>query len=149
MARNGFLFTARVGRRPFYPLLVAFAVSCFLGGLATDIAYWRTADVVWADFSDWLVTAGVAIGYLSIVVALIEVIVLRTGRLRRPSWPYAITMVVALILATFNMLVHTRDAWTAVVPWGVTLSAAVVIVALGGGCITRETYEPATEKVTA
>jgi uncharacterized membrane protein len=26
--------------------------------------------------------------------------------------------------------VHTRDAWTSVVPWGLTLSAATVIVLL-------------------
>jgi len=32
-----------------------------------------------------------------------------------------------MILATFNMLIHTRDAWTSVVPWGVTLSAITVV----------------------
>jgi hypothetical protein len=78
-------------------------------------SYWRTADIVWADFSDWLVTVGVIFGYVTLVVALIEIFVLRTGRLYRPNWFFPIGMVVALILATFNMLVHTRDAWTSVV----------------------------------
>jgi uncharacterized membrane protein len=149
MARDGFRSTARIARRPLYPLLVAFAVSCFLGTLATDIAYWRTADMMWADFSDWLVTAGVVVGYVTILVTLIEVLVPRSGRLHRPTWPYAIGNIVTLILATLNMLVHTRDAWTSVVPWGVALSAAAVLVALVTGWVTRGTYTPHGAEVTA
>jgi uncharacterized membrane protein len=149
MARDGFGSNARIGVRPFYPVLVAFAVSCFLGTLATDIAYWRTADMMWADFSDWLVTAGVVVGYVTILVILIEVFGLQSGRLRRPSWLYAIGNIVALILATLNLLVHTRDAWTSVVPSGVILSAAVVVVALVTGWVTRETFAPHSAEVTA
>jgi len=149
MARDGFRSTARIGRRPLYPLLVAFAVSCFLGTLATDIAYWRTGDMMWSDFSDWLVTTGVVVGYVTIFVTLIEVFGLRSRRLRRPTWSYAVGNIVTLILATLDMLVHTRDAWTSVVPWGVVLSAAVVFVALVTGWVTRETYVPHGAEVTA
>jgi uncharacterized membrane protein len=35
-----------------------------------------------------------------------------------------------LILAFFNNLVHTADGWTAVMPWGLTLSALTVLVML-------------------
>jgi uncharacterized membrane protein len=142
------LDSSRVGvRRPFYPLLVAFAVSCLLGTLATDIAYWLTADIMWADFSDWLVTTGVIVGYLTIVVALIEAFAIRSTRLRRRNWAQAIGLVVALVLATLDMLVHTRDAWTSVVPWGVVLSAVVVAVTCVSAWMTRETYDPAGAEV--
>jgi uncharacterized membrane protein len=149
MAHDGFRSNTRMDGRPFYPLLVAFAVSCFLGTLATDIAYWWTADMMWADFSDWLVTTGVVVGYVTILVTLIEVFGLQSGRLHRPTWPYAVGNIVALILATLNMLVHTRDAWTSVVPWGVVLSAVVVVVALVTGWVTRETFAPHSAEVTA
>jgi uncharacterized membrane protein len=128
-------------------MLVAFAASCFFGTLATDIAYWRTADIVWADFSDWLVTVGVIVGYLALVVALVETSALRTPRLYRPLWPFALGMIAGLILATFDMLVHTRDAWTSVVPWGFVLSAAVVVVLIVTGLTTHAIFEPATSKV--
>jgi uncharacterized membrane protein len=131
---------ARNGRGAFYPLLLAFAVTCFVGTLATDLVYWRTANVMWVDFSDWLVTIGVAAGYLTLVVALVEVLLLRKGRLYRPTPLFAIGMVVALVVATFNAFVHTRDAWTSVVPWGVALSAIVVVVALVAGWPSRTTY---------
>jgi uncharacterized membrane protein len=127
---------------------VAFAVSCFLGTLATDIAYWRTADMMWADFSDWLLTVGVIVGYATVVVALIETFAIRSP-LRGATWRYAIGNVVVLILATFNMLVHTRDAWTSVVPWGLVLSAAIVLVLILTGWMTRETYDAAGTAVTA
>src|SRR5215472_6199094 len=95
--------------------------------------------MMWADFSDWLVTAGVVVGYVTILVTLIEVFGPRSAGLRRPTWPYAIGNIVTLILATLNMLVHTRDAWTSVVPWGLVLSATTVVVALVTGWVTRET----------
>ncbi len=141
--------STRIGWRPIYPLLLAFSVSCFIGTLASDIAYWRTADVVWADFSDWLVTVGVIVGYATLAVALIEIFILRSGRRYRPTWLYATGMIVALILATFDTLVHTRDAWTSVVPWGIVLSALVVIVAVVAGWMTRETDEPSVSREPA
>ncbi len=149
MAQEVFDRPVRVRRRPFYPLLLVFAASCFLGALATDLAYWRTADIVWADFSDWLVTVGVIVGYGALVFALIEIFVVRRRSVDRPSWPYALAMIAALILATFDMFVHTRDAWTSVVPWGVLLTAAVVVVVIVAACATRATYEPASETASS
>jgi uncharacterized membrane protein len=131
---------ARNGRRTLYPLLLAFSVACFVGTLATDLVYWRTANMVWADFSDWLVTIGVVAGYATLVVAVVEVFLLRKGRVYRPTPLVAMGMIVALIVATFNAFVHTRDAWTSVVPSGVALSAIVVVVALVAGWATRATY---------
>jgi uncharacterized membrane protein len=80
------------------------------------------------------------------VVALVEVLVVRRGRLDQTAWPFAIGMIVALILATFNMLLHTRDAWTSVVPWGVVLLAVVVIVLVAGWTMI-ETEDENSSKV--
>lgn len=147
MAREYLLSTVRISRRSFYRLLAAFAASCFIGTLATDIAYWATTHMMWADFSAWLLTVGVIVGYVTAVVALIETFVIRSP-LRRPlTWPYAIGGVVALILATVDMLVHSRDAWTSVVPWGLVLSAAIVLVLILTGWMTRETYDAAGTEV--
>jgi uncharacterized membrane protein len=149
MARGDPGSTVRMGRQPFHRGLKALAVSCFIGALATDIAYWGTAEIMWADFSAWLLTVGVIVGYVTIVVALIETFAIRSRLRRRPTWPYAIGNLVALILGTLNMLVHTRDAWTSVVPWGIVLSAAVVVVLILTAWMTRETYDAADAEVTA
>ena len=147
MARNDLRSPVWIGRRPLYRRLAAFAVACFLGTLATDITYWRTANIMWADFSDWLLTVGVIVGYVTVIVALIETFAIRSPlRSRLTAW-YAIGSVVALILATFDMLVHTRDTWTSVVPWGLVLSAAIVLVLILTGLMTWDNYDAASPEV--
>jgi uncharacterized membrane protein len=149
MVHNGLNSVPWVRRRPFYSLLVGFSTACFLGTLASDIAYWQTANILWADFSDWLVTIGVVIGYLTVFVALVEIFAFQAGPLYRPTWLYVTGMIVALVLATFDMLVHTRDAWTSVVPWGVALSAAVVLIILVTTWMTHEAPVAADVEVAA
>ena len=41
---------------------------------------------------------------------------------------HAVTSLVALILAIFNALIHTRDAWTSVWPTGLILSVITVLI---------------------
>jgi uncharacterized membrane protein len=125
--------TARIARHPIHPMLVPFPIVCFVGTLLSDLAYWRTAEITWADFSAWLVTVGVIMGYLAAVAGLIDFISNPLIRAQRPAWPHVIGNVVVLILATLNMLVHSRDAWTSVVPTGLILSLLVVIVLLFTG----------------
>jgi uncharacterized membrane protein len=136
-------------RVPFFPIPLVFAVSCLIGCLATDIAYARTANVMWADFSTWLVTIGVIIGWLSLVVAIIELIAVRSV-FGFPIWPVVIGYIVALLLAALDMLVHTHDAWTSVMPWGLVLSAVVVVILLVAGAFwhaTRTRYAIRTAEV--
>jgi uncharacterized membrane protein len=55
----------------------------------------------------------------------------------------------AAILSIVNVLVHTRDAWTSVVPTGITLSAivaALLLVAGIRGWSATAIREPARER---
>jgi hypothetical protein len=70
----------------------------------------------------------VIFGFLAAIFGLIDFLGSRSIRAQAPAWPHAIAGVVLLNLATLNMFVHSRDAWTSVVPWGLTLSAATVLV---------------------
>jgi uncharacterized membrane protein len=149
VARDDSRSTVRIGRPPFFRGLAAFAASCFVGALASDTAYWRTANMMWADFSAWLLTVGVIVGYVTVAVVLIETFAIRSPLCGRVTWRYALGNLVALILATFDTLVHTRDAWTSVVPWGLVLSAATVLVLILTGRMTRETYDAAGTEVVA
>ena len=38
----------------------------------TDLTYWWSADMMWADFSAWLVTVGVIVGLLAAIFGLID-----------------------------------------------------------------------------
>lgn len=104
---------------------MAVANACFIGTLLTDLTYWRTADMMWADFSAWLLFAGLVMGALAVLAALFD---LFTRRILRTHGAYLLGGLVVLVLSFFNALVHSRDAWTSVVPTGLILSAAAVIV---------------------
>ena len=113
-----------------HPILLPFPIACLVGALLTDVTYWRTTEMMWADFSAWLVSAGVVLGIIVAVIFLFDLVTGRFAGRVAPVWPYAVGGLIALVLAVLNMLIHTRDAWTSVVPWGLALSAATVLLLL-------------------
>ena len=116
------------GGQPTHPILVSFPIAYFTGALVTDLAYWRTAAVLWETFSDWLITAGLIVSGLAAIAFGIDF--LRGKRTRTLAWPHAIGYVLAVLLSLINAFVHSRDGYTAVVPTGLTLSGLVVIILL-------------------
>lgn len=125
--------TARVAGHPIHPMLVPFPIVCFTGALVTDIAYWRTADIMWSNFSAWLLTAGLLMGGLAALAGLIDFLGSRAVRARPPAWPHMVGNLLVLGLSLVNAFVHSRDAWTSVVPTGLFLSAVVVLLMLVTG----------------
>ena len=117
---------ARAGGHSIHRILTPFPVAYFTGALATDLAYWRTAEVMWEAFSAWLITAGLIVACLALIAALID---LATGR-HKAAWARVIGYVLAILLALTNVFVHSRDAYTAVVPTGLLLSGLVVVILL-------------------
>ena len=124
---------AAIDRHPIHPTLVPFPIACFVGTLLTDIAYWRTTNIMWADFSTWLVTTGVILGILAAIAGAIDFFSNGMIRAQAPAWPHVIGNAVALILGILNMFIHSRDGWTSVVPWGLALSAITVLILLFTG----------------
>ena len=125
--------TATLARRPLHPMLIPFPLACFAGGLLTDLTYWGTAEMMWADFSAWLISAGLVLGVLAAIAGMIDFFASRRLRAQGPAWPHALGNILLLGLALLNTFVHSRDAWTSVVPTGLILSALTVAVALVTG----------------
>jgi uncharacterized membrane protein len=125
--------TARLAGRPIHALLVPIPLVCFVATLITDVVYWQTAAMLWADMSAWLLVVGLVVAVFAVIAGLIDF--LGDSRIRelRPAWIHVLGNVVALILSIFNALIHTRDAYTSVVPTGLVLSALVVLILLVTG----------------
>ena len=109
-------------------MLVPVPIVCFIGALLTDIAYAATAEIMWADFSAWLLVVGLIIGVLAAIAGLVDFLSNPAIRALAPAWLHLAGNLVALVLAFFNALIHTRDAWTSVVPTGLALSIIVVLI---------------------
>jgi uncharacterized membrane protein len=117
----------RTAPHPMVRLLVSFPIACFCGALATDCVYAGTSNFMWADFSDWLLAAGMTMGVLAAIVGTVNLIANRRTR-ARPSAALIIGSLLVLVVGLFDNLVHSRDAWTSVVPLGLALSALVVVL---------------------
>ena len=70
----------------------------------------------------------VIIGVLAAIAGVIDFLSNRLIRSQRPAWPHMLGNLLVLVLSTFNVFVHSRDAWTSVVPTGLVLSAIVALI---------------------
>jgi uncharacterized membrane protein len=125
--------TASIAGHPLHPMLVPIPITCFVGTLLTDVAYACTADRQWAVFSSWLLAAGLVGAALAAVAGVIDFLGERRIRRLKAAWIHAVGNVTAVVLSLINLFVHSRDAWTSVVPWGLILSAIVVLILLVTG----------------
>ncbi|MBB2969876.1 DUF2231 domain-containing protein [Mesorhizobium sp. RMAD-H1] len=134
--------TARIAGHPIHPLLVPFPIVCFILTFLTDVAYWWTGEMFWANASAWLISTGVIMGLLAGIAGLIDFLGNPLIRAQAPAWPHMLGNLLVLILAFFNMLIHSRDGWTSVVPTGLILSGLTVLLLLvtgwlGGSLVYR------------
>lgn len=130
---------AVIARHPLHSFLAAFPTACFTLTLLTDIAYWRSSNLMWKHFSEWLLLAGLIGGVLALAAGLIDYMMRRRMRVSASPWPYFVGSIAVLILAALNSFVHSGDGWTAVVPAGLIISAVTVIVMLVSDWIGRTT----------
>lgn len=115
---------------PLHTILAAYPIACFTGAFLADIVYAETADMQWANFSVWLITIGIAMGVLAAIAGIVAYLIFRRGRLRRPAWPHTVGNALVLLLSIVNAFVHSRDAYTSVVPTGLILSGIVAVLVL-------------------
>ena len=125
--------TAKIAGHPLHPILVPIPITCFVGTLVTDIVYARTFDMQWANMSAWLLTIGLIVSVLVVIVGLIDFLCERRIRALRAAWIHALGNALALVLSIFNAFIHSRDAYTSVVPQGLILSSVVVLILIVTG----------------
>ena len=108
---------------PIHATLTSFPIACFTLTVVTDVIYVQTANLLWLHFSEWLLLAGLVFGVPALILQAIDLFIVRN---RRP-WLPLLSGLVVLLLAAINSFVHTADGWTAVVPYGLSLSVATVV----------------------
>lgn len=117
--------------RPIHPLhaiILAFPFPLFLGALISDIAYWRTFEIQWSNFAQWLNAGGLLVGALALLWALVYAFGNRRTGNRRPLL-YFLFLLAAWILGLINAFAHSQDAW-AIMPEVLWYSALSTLLAL-------------------
>jgi uncharacterized membrane protein len=110
--------TAQIAGHPIHAMLVPIPIVCFIGAFITDVVYWRTAAMMWANMSAWFLTVGLIVSIFVVLAGLIDFFGDRRVRSLRAAWIHGLGNGLALILSIVNAFVHSRDAYTSVVPTG-------------------------------
>ena len=113
-----------------HPFFISLGGTLLMAALFTDFMYSSNGLMQWSNFSAWLIVGGLVLALVSAIILLAEAVSGRAGTIR---WLDFILLAVAAVLSILNVLVHTRDAWTSVVPTGITLSAIVTVLLLVAG----------------
>lgn len=124
---------ASVAGHPLHVMLVPIPIACFVGTLLTDTVYWRSQNLQWATFSDWLISVGTVMAALAALFGIIDFFSERRIRALETAWIHGVGNVLVLGLAVVNAFVHSRDGYTSVVPTGLILSALTVLILLVTG----------------
>ena len=123
---------AVTARHPILSLLLPIPIVCFVGALLTDLSYVNSGgNLLWVNFSSWLIAAGLVFGGIAIVFLLVD------GIRGSVSWLPFLLVGSAWVVEFHNALIHARDGWTAVVPTGMILSIIGVVLILAGGWLSR------------
>ncbi|WP_410217950.1 DUF2231 domain-containing protein [Paracoccus sp. (in: a-proteobacteria)] len=113
--------------------LTHFSAAFFALTLLTDWAYMQTTVLMWQDFSSWLLFFGLVAGGFAVLLWVIGV----ATRQMRPVWGVVLLHALVLIAAFVNSLIHAGDGWTAIVPWGIGMSALTCLLMLAAALLSR------------
>jgi len=123
-------------RHPIYSLFLPVPVVCFVGALITDLSYLNSGgNLLWVNFSTWLIAAGLVFGVIALIILLIDAI---RGSAARLAFGL---LLAAWIVEFINSLVHARDGWTAVAGTGLILSFIGTLLVLVAGWLSRRAVE--------
>jgi uncharacterized membrane protein len=116
-----------IASHPLHAIAVNFPIAYLSGALATDLAFWWTADPFWARASLWLIGAGFFIGSIAAVFGMLEFLLVSEIRQFVSSWSHFLAGVTLLGLASVNWWARLEDAGAAILPWGLFLSAVTAV----------------------
>lgn len=108
-----------------HPGFIGAGAALLIAAFVTDAMYYKNSIWLWANFSAWLIVFGLVVALVAAIFLVIDAV---TGRAGRVHWLEFILVAAAALLSLLNAFVHSRDAWTSVVPQGIVLSAVVAVL---------------------
>jgi len=110
-----------------FDLLNPIPFGFFVGALIFDAVYAKTAVVMYFKAAAWLIAIGLVVAVVPRVIDLVQVWF-------RPIWKDAwlakagfLAYLIGVVVAIFDALVHSRDAYS-IMPEGLWLSALTVVL---------------------
>ncbi|WP_414731510.1 DUF2231 domain-containing protein [Vitreimonas sp.] len=126
--------TAKIGGHPIHPMLIVFPIAFWIGALVCDLVYASNPHEDWAQAAAWLTGAGVVTALVAALAGFTDFFGDSRIRALRDAWRHMVGNLIAVTLAAVSWGVRLSEgAAEAVLPWGLTLSAAVGVILLYTG----------------
>jgi uncharacterized membrane protein len=113
-----------------HPGFISAGAALLIAAFVSDAIYYKNSIWQWANLSAWLIVFGLVVALVAAIALVIDSVTGRAGRLDQLQF---VLVAAAALLSLLNAFVHSRDAWTSVVPLGISLSAVVAVLLLVAG----------------
>lgn len=117
-------------QHPLHPMVVVFPISFLLSTLASDMLFWWRGEEFWAQVSFWLCVAGLVMGSLAALLGLADFLLMKQVRQHVAAWSHMIVGIMVLSLAATNLRLRWDDPVSAVLPWGILVSAVLALMVM-------------------
>lgn len=108
---------------PIHAMMVAFPITLAFSTFGADLFYWWTADPFWTRVALWAAGFAFLMGVLSGISGTVELLMVPGIRIRSASWTHFILAVMLLSILGLNWGFRLANAETAVLPYGIMISA--------------------------
>jgi uncharacterized membrane protein len=131
---KGIAATAKLGGHPIHPMLIPFPIALLAATFVSDLAFWGTENSFWAEASFWLLAAALVMSVVAAAAGLTDFLGNAHIRAIGDAWRHMIGNVVAVVAAVINFILRWSSGHVeSVLPWGLLLSALVVLLLLYSG----------------
>ncbi|MFU0507631.1 DUF2231 domain-containing protein [Pseudaminobacter sp. NGMCC 1.201702] len=124
---------ASIAGHPIHPMLIPFPVAFLVATLACDLIFWRTGNAAWSTASLYLLGAALVMAALAALAGLTDFLGESRIRTLSAAWHHMIGNVIVVLLSLWNWLLRYTGGEAAVLPTGLIISIAVVLVLLYTG----------------
>lgn len=131
--------TAQIAGHPIHPMLVPFPIAFLVATFLCDLVFWRSGNAFWAIAAMWLLGAALVSAAAAALAGLTDFIGEPRIRALSVARLHFIGNVLAVVLSLISFVLRwLNGAEAGVFPWGIWLSAAVVLLLLITGWLGGE-----------
>lgn len=125
--------TANIAGHPIHPMLIPFPVAFLVATLVCDVIFWRTGNTAWSTASLYLLGAALVMAALAALAGFTDFLGESRIRSLSAAWHHMIGNVVVVLASLWNWFIRYRGGEDGVLPMGLLISLAVVLLLLYTG----------------
>lgn len=120
--------TAQFMGHPLHPAIVSYPIAFFTGAFLTDLAFLFLKHAYWANFSFWLLAAGLVTAAAAALAGLTDFLGDRRIRALSDAWMHMIGNVTAVVIELVNLILRLHDHAGLIASPGVYLSGIAFLI---------------------